>query len=134
MRTSMTHCDFLSYADYYAYIAKSGLDCATSLYGAIEAVARIDTSTFDLFEDAQSAFGDVNYIMRNSYEIVFSNVYQTASMTNSFVALAEYIKRTSGQSSIDAFLNEYGLQVLPAYASLSNVFGDPISTGNIRDY
>lgn len=125
-------CDFNFYADYYAYIAQSGIKCANAIFKAISPIQRIDITTFDIFEDAQAARDDFDFAIRTSYETVFTNVYQTTSMQNSFVALANHVKKDF--ASVDIFVTEFGVKVLPAYASLSNVFGEPIDTGNIRDY
>ena len=122
---------FSFYADYYAYIAESGLNCAQSLFKAIDPIQRIDLLTFDLFEDAQSARDDFNFAIQTSYETVFSNVHQTASMETAFNALANYVKRN--HASVDDFLSSFGIQVLPVYASISNVLGESISSNNIKE-
>lgn len=125
---------FLYYSDYYAYIARAGRECASSLFETISTAQRIDITTFNVFEDALSARDNLNFSLQTSYETVFSNVYQTSSMQVAFDALAKYVVKTEGYPSVNDLLTTLGIRVLPAYASLSNIFGQTIDTGNIRDY
>ena len=127
-------CDFEFYSDYYAYIAQSGMHAAQALFRAISPIQQIDMLTFDIFTDAQVARDDLDFGIRTAYETVFSNMYSVNSMEAAFTSLARHIRQTEGYESVNAFIEAFGIQVLPAYASLSNVFGETIETGNIRDY
>jgi hypothetical protein len=127
-------CDFTFYADYYAYIAQAGIHAAQALFGAISPIQQIDILTFDIFQDAQTARDDLDFGIRTAYEVVFTNMSSTRPMENSFTSLARHIRRIEGYESVNAFVEHFGIKVLPTYASLSNLFGETIEPANIRDY
>jgi hypothetical protein len=127
-------CDFTFYADYYAYVARAGIDAAQSLFLAIAPIQQIDIYTFDVFDDALTARDDLDFNIRTSYETVFTNMYSTNPMEVPFVSLSQHIKNIEGYNSVNAFVTAFGIKVLPAYASLSSIFGQPIESANIRDY
>jgi hypothetical protein len=124
---------FSVYADYYAHIAQSGLKCSKSLFRAIDYIKRIDMLTFDVFSDAQSARDDLIFGIQSSYNTIFTNVYQIGSMENAFVALSKYVINFSKYDSVDAFITAFGIKVLPTYASLSTIFGQPINPDNLKN-
>ncbi len=126
-------CDFTFYSDYYAFIARAGIDSAQSLFRSIEAIQKIDITTFDRFENAQANRDDFDFNIRTSYEEVFTSMISTVPMETSFTALSRHIRQIEGYADVNAFVEFFGIRVLPTYAALSNIFGETIEAANIRN-
>ena len=69
--------------------------------------------------------------IRSSYEKIFDSAISTIHMKRAFEELSKHIRRFTG-SPVDSYLTDNNLQVLPTYAQLSRIYGDTISSENIR--
>lgn len=123
---------FVYYADYFALLAKAGVQSSQALYKSIAVVKAIDPSTFVNFDTGVAAQGELKLSLRTAYERIFSNMTSTHPLQGPFMALSEYIRVKSG-GSVDEYLTEHKETVMPTYASISTLFDEPISEENVEE-
>jgi hypothetical protein len=128
----ITTAQFSWYADYFAYAAVAGLRTADPLVDASLPVVRVNPSTWEVFEDAVLARENLLNNLRSSYESVYSEGVALQPMRQAFVDLADHIYEWTGLS-VDDYLTANGIKVFPAYASIMNALGMPISSSNIKE-
>lgn len=121
---------FIFYADYYALAARSGVQSAQSLFNALSYIRKTDVSTIEIKTSAIAALNGLDVSFSAAYETIFTNAYSTTPMKDAFTKLSEHVKKIASQS-LDDYITQNNIQVPPTYASLSNVYGDPISSVNI---
>ena len=123
---------FVYYADYFAWLAQSGLQSAQALYRAIAVIKAVNQTTFTNFTNAVNSQGELKFTLRSAYEQIYSNMLSTDPLQGPFTVLSEYIKEKSGLS-VDEYLTEQGLKVIPTYAAISALFNEPISPENVEE-
>ncbi len=126
----ITNNDFVEYSTYFALAASAGLRSAQRFHYAIQSAEVVDTSTFEIYQDALNARNSLLINLRSSYERIFSNAFELRPMEDSFVGLAEHILKFAGQS-VDDYLTTRALKVMPTYANISGLLGEAISDDNL---
>lgn len=121
---------FIGYSNYFGKIADAGLSASQEIYKTINEINLVDISTFSRNELETHAINRFIQAMSNAYENVFSNEYNTNTMSASFEGLINYIETKSGTEYQD-FLTNNNIRVNKVYASVSNAIGMPINSANI---
>lgn len=123
--------DFQFYSDYYAFAVEAGLNRARELYPGIEVSSQLDLTTVLNRPLADLAKASLSRNFDLSYESLWQEGHSIASFQQSFYALSEYILGVTDQD-IDTFLSAQGIKVEPLYATLANIFGEDITSANIK--
>ena len=123
--------DFQFYSDYYAFAAEAGLNRARDLYPGIAVSARLDLTTVPNRPLGDLAKASLSRNMDLSYESLWQEGNSIAPFQQAFYSLSEYILATAGQE-IEDFLTAQGIQVEQTYATLANIFGEDITSANIK--
>jgi len=123
---------FQFYADYFAYVAEAGLSSARPLVSAVQAALQVDVSTFEFVNDAFQARNYLISTLQSSYEKIYSEAYSLGYMRQSFLALSDHIRQWTGKN-VNSYLEDNGIKVFTAYASIMTALGDAISEQNVEE-
>lgn len=119
------------YTDYLAYAAAGGLNRARSLYPAIATSVLVDVTTVENRANADVAMTNLSRNFDTAYEHLWSDGQALSPIRDAFLGLGKYVQDSTGQD-MNTYLEEQGIQVEPLYASLANIFGEEITSGNIK--
>lgn len=124
--------NFLFYADYFAYIAESGLNRARDLFPAISTSTRVDVLTIINRTTTDIATRNMSRMLDTSYEYLWLDGQHIDPIRDAFTGLSDYILKSTGLG-VTAYIEQQGIAVLPQYARLANIFGETIKAPNIRN-
>lgn len=128
----------ISYADGYDHILSSGEKGAQELLGAVTLIQKISTRSFPVYAqlnkttDAVKSRNDLANEMNRVKNYITKDAYNTEYYRDAFLGLFGLVDDLYGQT-MDEYLTDNGLQVLPTFAVNSALFGQPISPSNIRE-
>jgi len=123
---------FLYYSDYYGYAADMHRKMHESLVGLENEITQLDN--FLIKNDIQGE--DTAKVLTQSIPTVRKNIIvnfsQIGYMEDSFVALAEYVRKKF-YTSVDEMLTNENEKVSNSYAKVSNDLAQTISKKNIKE-
>jgi len=122
---------FQFYSDYYAFAAEAGINRARAIFPGITTSTLVDVSTVINRPNSDVATANMTRAFDTAYEYLWSDGQERGSLQDSFFALSRYILLTE-EVDINTFLTNHILQVEPLYATLANIFGESIISGNIK--
>jgi len=122
----------LFYADYFAYIARSGIERSKSLYGGIATGVALDVSTVPLKGNYDLAQNNLVRAFDIGYETLWQEGSNLSPMQNAFQGLAAWIRAKEGQT-INEYLTDEGIAVYVTYAHLASIFGQDIDDSNTKE-
>ena len=122
---------FQFYSDYFAFAAEAGLERARAMFPGITTSTLVDVSTIINRPNSDSAIANMTRAFDTSYEHLWLDGQEISPLQDAFTALSQYILETEGVD-VDTFLTNNGIQVEPLYATLANIFGETITSGNIK--
>ncbi len=128
---AVTSANFLFYSDYFAYIAESGLERARALFSGIATSTLVDFTTITNKPNVDVATNNLTQTLDTSYEYLWLDGQHLDPIRNAFDGLSAYVLQSEGVD-IDTYLTDKGIQVKPLYATLANIFGETITSGNIE--
>lgn len=123
--------NFLFYADYFVFVAESGLNRARDLFPAISTSTLVDVTTIINRTKTDVATANMTRMLDTSYEYLWLEGQDINPIRDAFNGLSAYILKQEGLS-VNSYLAQQGITVLPLYATLSNIFGETIEDVNIR--
>ena len=127
---SLSSSNFLFYADYFAYIADSGLNRARTLFPGIETSLRTDISTI-VNKNNTNAQSILTRKLDTAYEYLWLDGQNLNQIRDAFNGLSKYVLESTG-SDVETFLTQNGITVKSTYATLANIFGENVSEININ--
>lgn len=122
---------FQFYSDYFAFAASAGLERARAIFPGIITTTLVDASTIINRPSSDAAIANMTHAFDTSYEYLWLDGQEISPLQDAFTALSQYILETEGVD-VNTFLTNNGLQVEPLYATLANIFGETITSGNIK--
>jgi len=123
--------NFLFYADYFVYIAESGLERAKSLNSGIGVISSVNIHTMKNKGNSDIAKKQMIQMLDTSYEYLWLDGQNIDPIRDAFVALSKYVLEETGLT-VNQYLTSEGIKVKPLYATLSNIFDKTISSSNIE--
>ncbi len=125
------HDNIVWYTEYFAMASIAGVRRASALFPAIVAVQLSDAYTMERPSKGPVAKSDFLEILQNAYELIYSGGLSLEPMRRAFLALSNYIMEVSGMT-VDDYFTAKGIKVPKVYANLSNSYGYPVNSGNVR--
>lgn len=123
---------FQFYSDYYAFAAEAGLERARAIFPGIATATLVDTSTIINRPNSDVAIANINRAFDMSYEYLWLDGQERGSLQDSFLALSRYILESEGVD-INTFITNKSIKVESLYATLANIYGESITSNNIKD-
>lgn len=123
---------FQFYSDYYAFAAEAGLNRARIVFDGIVTTTQVDSSTIINRPNADVATANMTRAFDTAYEYLWQDAQENGSLQDAFLALSRYVLESEGVD-IDAFITNKSIQVESLYATLANIFGESITSSNIKD-
>lgn len=123
---------FQFYSDYYAFAAEAGLNRARAIFPGITTSTLVDVSTIINRPNSDAATANMTRALDTAYEYFWQDGQERGSLQDSFFALSQYVLEKEG-IDVNTFLTNNNLQVESLYATLANIFGESITSGNIKD-
>ncbi len=123
--------NFLFYADYFAYIAESGLNRARAMHPGIAVSTQVDLSTILNKPSTDVATANFTRAFDTSYEYLWLDGQNIDPIRTAFEGLSQYVLKSTNQD-INTFIEAQGIKVLTLYATLANIFGETIENENTR--
>ena len=127
------------YADNFDYALTSGEKSASELLEAANMIQKISTRSFKTYAqlgktiDAVKSRTDMSNEIRFVKNKIAKDAYNFECFRSSFLGLFNLVDDWYSQT-IDEYLTDNGLKVLPTFATNSSRFGQTISESNIRGY
>jgi len=122
---------FQFYSDYFAFAAEGGLERARAMFPGITTTTLVDASTIINRPNSDAAIANMTHAFDTSYEYLWLDGQEISPLRDAFTALSQYILETEGVD-VDTFLTNNSIQVESLYATLANIFGETITSGNIK--
>lgn len=122
---------FQFYSDYFAFAAEAGLERARAMFPGITTTTLVDVSTIINRPNSDAATANMTRAFDTAYEHLWLDGQEISTLQDAFTALSQYVLETEGVD-VDTFLTNNGIQVEPLYATLANIFGETITSGNIK--
>ncbi len=124
--------EFQFYSDYYAFAAEAGINRARAIHPGILTSTLVDVSTIINRPLSDAATANMTRAFDTAYEYFWQDGQERGSLQDAFFALSNYVLQTEG-TDVESFLTTKGLKVEPLYATLANIFGESITSGNIKE-
>lgn len=124
--------EFQFYSDYYAFAAEAGLNRARAIFPGITTTTLVDASTIINRPNSDVATANMTRAFDTAYEYLWLDGQERGSLQDAFDGLSRYVLQTEGDD-INTFLTDNNLQVEPLYATLANIFGESITSSNIKE-
>ncbi|MHA2279860.1 MAG: hypothetical protein ACXAC5_03160 [Promethearchaeota archaeon] len=119
------------YSDYYAFIAEAGLNRARALFPGIAVSTLVDVTTIINRPNTDVATANLARSLDTSYEYLWLDGQHIDPIRDGFEGLSAYVLEATGDD-VEAYLIQEGIKVKPLYATLANMFGEEITSGNIE--
>ena len=128
---AITPTNFLFYSDYFAFIAEAGLNRARALFPGIATSTLVDVTTIINRPQTDVATANLTRSLDTSYEYLWTDGQHIGPIRDAFEGLSAYVLEATS-NDVEAFLIAKGIQVEPLYATLANIYGEKITSGNIK--
>lgn len=112
--------------------ADAGLERAKSFFKSVSFISKLNVATIDRVESISTAVDSFSSAIDLGYEMLWNDGQSFTHIRASIDALSTYIRKNSGQRTVNAYLEDQGLQVRRTYAQLSNLVGQTIDSENIQ--
>ena len=123
---------FQFYSDYYAFAVEAGLERARAAHPGIITSTLVDTSTIINRPNTDVAIANMTRAFDMSYEYLWLDAQERGSLQDSFLALSRYVLESKGVD-INTFITNENIKVESLYATLANIYGESITSNNIKD-